>query len=173
MYCNRRKQTLYRRSLQQFRSLLHEERTIHRTGQRNALGKSHSEVGIPPRMNNRGRSQSKPNTDACAERVQGPASGGNTAALAISALGIVFGDNGTSPLYAIDRYSSARLTLAEHRKMSSAPYRSRSGPSRSSSRSSTRCWCCAPTMTAKAASSPSMACCIGSRMRAEGPCCGR
>ena len=54
-------------------------------------------------MKSRGRSQSKPNTDAGSEPVQGYASGGNTAALAISALGVVFGDIGTSPLYAIDQ----------------------------------------------------------------------
>jgi KUP system potassium uptake protein len=62
-------------------------------------------------MNNRGRSQSKPNTDACAERVQGHTSGGNTTALAISALGVVFGDIGTSPLYAIDQifFGSAHI----------------------------------------------------------------
>jgi len=61
-------------------------------------------------MNNRGQSQA-PNTDASAEPVRVHASEGGTATLALGALGVVFGDIGTSPLYAIDQifFGSAEI----------------------------------------------------------------
>ena len=45
------------------------------------------------------------------ERAQFHASGGDVATLAIGALGVVFGDIGTSPLYAIDQifFASAKI----------------------------------------------------------------
>ena len=74
--------------------------------------------------------------------------------LSLAALGVVYGDIGTSPLYAIKECFTPRVTASRRpRRTSSASSRSSSGRSPWSSPSSTSCSSCAPTTTARAASS--------------------
>ena len=99
---------------------------------------------------------------------------GGTAVLALGALGVVFGDIGTSPLYAF-REAFEHQDLAGRRDQ--RPRRGLDrllGAGRSSSRSSTWPWSCGPTTTARAASSPSppWSCPrAGAAERGRGWCC--
>ena len=89
---------------------------------------------------------------------------GSGPALALGALGVVFGDIGTSPLYAIDQiFFGPAGGRADARRTCSARSGWRSGRITLIVAIKYAALCCAPKTTAKAASSRSTACCTNSR----------
>ena len=93
---------------------------------------------------------------------------------AFGALGVVYGDIGTSPLYALKQaVTAAQVGASSFDVAVVGAVRSSSGRSSCSSRSSTRSWSCGPTTAGKAASLPCWRSCEpGNHRRGPGalPC---